>query len=230
MGADAGGKDLPTGYARRCSESAVCAQIHAYKPSWKNASPAIALAWSPHADSGIFGKLLGKDKTVIRTGYSMRSSTEGEQAFWAFASNSGQFFFQGGSLTAATSGAVGTFQPGSLTLGNPLPPFLLTPATYSTTVPAANLFGRTFYGLNPNIRFPYVEQWNFGIQRQLGSGSAIEVRYVGNLALHQWLSYDINEVNVIENGFLQEFKNAQANLAINQAAGKGNTFANNGLS
>jgi hypothetical protein len=31
---------------------------------------------------------------------------------------------------------------------------------------------------------------------------------VGNLSLHQWLGYNINEVNIIENGFLNEFKNA----------------------
>src|SRR5260370_39874489 len=83
--------------------------------------------------------------------------------------------------------------------------------------------------MNPSIRMPYVEQWNFGIQRQIGSGSAIEVRYVGNLSMHQWLSYNINEVNIFENGFLKEFQNAQSNLKINQSNGKGNTFVNNGL-
>jgi hypothetical protein len=51
---------------------------------------------------------------------------------------------------------------------------------------------------------------------------------VGNLSLHQWLAYDINEVNIFENGFLKEFINAQNNLKINQANGK-NSFANNGL-
>src|SRR5258708_39935681 len=84
--------------------------------------------------------------------------------------------------------------------------------------------------MNPNLRMPYVQQWNFGIQRQIGSGSAIEVRYVGNLSMHQWLSYNINEENIFENGFLKEFQNAQSNLKINQANGKGNTFVNNGLS
>jgi len=53
------------------------------------------------------------------------------------------------------------------------------------------------------------------------SNSALEIRYVGNLSLHQWLGYNINEVNIIENGFLGEFKNAQNNLAANRAAGRG---------
>ena len=35
----------------------------------------------------------------------------------------------------------------------------------------------------------------------------------------------MNKDNLIENGFLDEFKRAQANLRANIAAGRGNTFA-----
>ena len=63
----------------------------------------------------------------------------------------------------------------------------------------------------------------------MNRGSALEVRYVGNEAQHIWFSENLNEVNIFENGFLTEFKNAQNNLAINQANGKGTSFANNGL-
>ena len=206
------------------------AQVHAYKASYVNPSPAIALAWSPQAEGGLLGKLLGgKGSTVIRTGYSLRHYTEGAQNFWAFASNSGQFFFQNGNLTSNPTPSLGNFTPGSLILGNPLPAYFTSPATYSSTVPAANLFPGTFWGMNPNIRQPYLEQWNFGIQRAVGRSSVVEARYVGNLGLHQWLGYNLNEVNIFENGFLPEFQHAQSNLAINQANGKGNSFANNGL-
>src|SRR5579884_1217897 len=200
------------------------AQVHAYKPSYVNPSPAFAIAWNPQSDS----KLIGRG-TVIRAGYSLRHYQEGAQNFWAYASNSGQFFFQQGSLNSNPSPGVGNFVPGSLYFGDPLPPYALTPPTYTAVTPAANLFPSTLWGMNPNIRQPYVEEWNFGIQRQIGSSNALEIRYVGNLALHQWLGYNINEVNIFENGFLQEFKNAQNNLAVNRAAGKGNTFANLGL-
>jgi hypothetical protein len=49
------------------------------------------------------------------------------------------------------------------------------------------------------------------------------------MSMHSWMSYNINEPNIFENGFLNEFKNAQNNLAINIANGKGSTLANNGL-
>ena len=91
------------------------------------------------------------------------------------------------------------------------------------------MFGQSFNAINPNIRLPYIQQWNLGIQRELPGGNALEVNYVGNLTLHSWLSVNENEVNIFENGFLTEFKNAQSNLTINQANGKGATPFNNGL-
>jgi hypothetical protein len=224
------GKLFSPGTLGGVSSPSFVAQVHAYKPSYFNPSPAIAIAWNPQAEGGILGKLVGgKGNTVIRAGYSLRHYTEGAQNFWAFASNSGQFFFQSGNLTSNPTAALGNFAPGTVTPGINPPAFFVSPATYSTNVPAANLFPGTFYGMNPNLKQPYLEQWNLGIQRALGRSSALEVRYVGNLGLHQWLADNLNEVNIFENGFLPEFQHAQANLTINQANGKGASFANNGL-
>jgi hypothetical protein len=94
---------------------------------------------------------------------------------------------------------------------------------------ATTFTSTTPWGFNPNIRAPYVEEWSLGVQRQFGGSSVLEVRYVGNKALHSWLAYNINEVNIYENGFLKEFQAAQNNLSLNVAAGRGNTFVNNGL-
>jgi len=44
--------------------------------------------------------------------------------------------------------------------------------------------------------------------------TALEVRYVGNYEPNGWRTVNINEVNIFENGFLQDFKNAQTNLAL----------------
>jgi len=204
--------------------------VHAYATQWINMQPAAALAWSPKF-GGFLGKILPDGKTVIRTGWSKRMYQEGAQNFWAYASNQGSFFFQFGTASPDTTGAVGTFKPGTLFLGQTLPQYALFPPTWAPNLPESTLSfgGNSFWAMNPNIRQPYVEQWNFGIERQLGGGTALEVRYVGNMGQHGWMSYNINEVNIFENGFLTEFKNAQNNLAISQAAGKGNTFANQGL-
>jgi hypothetical protein len=83
--------------------------------------------------------------------------------------------------------------------------------------------------MDPNLRAPYTINWNFGIQRELMKNTVLEVKNVGTVGHGAWRTSNINEVNIFENGFLQEFKNAQANLTINQANSKGNTFINNGL-
>jgi hypothetical protein len=215
-----GGVQNPTFTARR----------QVYKTSWVNPQPALALAWTPET-KGFLDRIFPKGKTVLRAGWSLRNYQEGAQNFWAWGSNQGLFFFQQGSLTSDPSGALGTFKPGSLFLGQTLPSYLRTPASWSPTVNASALsFGQnSFFGMNPNIRQPYVEQWNLGLQREIGNGTVIEARYVGNMSMHSWMSYNLNEVNIFENGFLNEFTHAQANLVINQANGKGATFVNNGL-
>ena len=114
------------------------AKKHAYNTTWKNFSPAIALAWASQS-TGILGKILPPGKTVIRAGWSLRYYQEGAQNFWAFASNSGSFFFQQGSLAPDTDGAVGTFTPGSLSLGQALPPYALFPTAWAKTLPASTL-------------------------------------------------------------------------------------------
>ena len=78
---------------------------------------------------------------------------------------------------------------------------------------------RTISGFDPNLRAPYTQNYTFGIQRELWKNTALEVRYVGNQSRLAWRTSNLNEVNIFENGFLTEFKNAQKNLTINQAAG-----------
>ena len=53
---------------------------------------------------------------------------------------------------------------------------------------------------------------------------AAEVRYVGTRNYDGWTDYNYNEYNIVENGFLNEFKLAQANLQANVAAGRGANF------
>ncbi len=192
--------------------------------------PAFGFAWNPQFSQGWLGKLTGGGKTVIRGGYSLRRFTEPQQYFWNNASDYGSFFYQNFFLNANSSGTPGTFQPGSLSLGNSLPAYGLAPTAYLTSAPESdytflNSVGAN--GIDPHISQPYTQSWNFGIQRGLGASSAIEVRYSGNRTLHQWLALDTNEVNIFENGFLNQFRTAQQNLKINQQHGV-NSFANNG--
>ncbi|WP_446742634.1 carboxypeptidase regulatory-like domain-containing protein [Silvibacterium acidisoli] len=182
--------------------------------------PQIGFAWNPSGDT--FGKILGHGDTVIRGGFSLKRFTMPEQYFWNNASSYGSFFYQNFYLNANTTGTTGTFAPGSLSLGDSLPAYGLAPASYVQTEAQSDftfLNSQTFAGMEKHIHQPYTESWNFGIERKFGK-RAIEVRYDGNRTVHQWTPINLNEVNIFENGFLQQFKNAQQNLA----ASGGKTF------
>jgi hypothetical protein len=76
---------------------------------------------------------------------------------------------------------------------------------------------------DPNLQVPYSDSWTAGFQRALSRTMAIEIRYVGTRSREQWETFNYNETNILENGFLDEFKLAQANLQSHIAAGCGST-------
>ena len=59
----------------------------------------------------------------------------------------------------------------------------------------------------------YVQSWNIGLQRELAKDTVVEVRYTGNHGLKEWRQVNINEVNIFENGFLDEFNKANPEAA-----------------
>jgi hypothetical protein len=77
---------------------------------------------------------------------------------------------------------------------------------------------------DPNLQVPYADTWSAGWQRSISRNMAVEVRYVGTRARDLWTTYNINEVNIHENGFFEEFKLAQQNLQANIAQGRGTNF------
>lgn len=213
------------------SNPTIDARQHAYAP-WKvSPQPAVGFAWNPDQPKGWLSKLVGHNQSVVRGGFSLRRYTMPQQYYWDNASAYGAFFYQSFYLNANNTGATGTFTPGSLALGDGMPAYGLSPSSYQKSESLADFTftnSLSMTGIDPHIRQPYTESWNLGIERQIGHG-AIELRYSGNRSLHQWLAIDPNEVNIFENGFLSEFKNAQANYKANHAAGV-ESFAYRGLS
>lgn len=212
----------------------IVGRSHAYHGWNVSPQPQVGIAWRPDYKSGLLGKVLG-EHTVIRAGFAVRRFTEPQQYFWNQATNYGSLYFQQYYLNPNTSGQPGTFMPGSLSLGNSLPAFGYSPrdkyeevsplSTYTFT--PLTYMGNVVNGMNPNIRQPYTQSWNIGIQREVGPDLVLEVRYNGSRSRNQWLDTNPNEVNVVENGFLTQFQAAQQNLKINQQRGI-NSFANNG--
>lgn len=193
-----------------------------YAPTYVHPEPTVGFAWNPRdSDSNVIGKLFGNGKSVIRGSFTFKNYTEGAQNFWNFGSNNGSNFntYFIANPVAPTPGVTpgpGFYNAGSFILGGPVPATLSTsPNPFNPIIPESYLAlsGTDMATFDPHIRQPYVESWEFGIQRQLTTNNVIEVRYVGNVSKDQWLVKNYNEVNIFENGFLNEFKAAQANVA-----------------
>ena len=103
----------------------------------------------------------------------------------------------------------------------------LTPPTFGDTpsYPLAVQPGDVIGGFDPNLKTGLVHSWSFGVQREIFKDTVFEARYVGTRGKDLWRRFGLNEVNVLENGFLSEFRQAQLNLVANQNAGRGNTYA-----
>jgi hypothetical protein len=175
--------------------------------------PFIGIAYSPGRDS----------KTVIRASFSTHFVEEGETFFEnATTNNTGLF------TTGTNSVPTGVFSTGGI--GSLLP---VAPAGGFPVSQIANWinFGGTSSELayDKNLRVPYVLEWSFGVQRDLGRHWLGEARYVGNHAVKQYRLWNLNQLDLANNGLQQTFINAQNNLAIDTANGKTGTFAFNSL-
>jgi carboxypeptidase family protein/TonB-dependent receptor-like protein len=199
----------------------------AFKTDWNNWAPSLGLSYVPGKKGGFLGRMLGEEgDTVLRAGYALGYERHGMSDFSdVFNTNPGV------SIDASRNSTLNNLNNDGL--GFPLlfsqrsrlgaPPFPQTqqyPFTDALTGDL-NIF-------DENLQVPYSQTWTASIGRKLTRDVGIDIRYVGTRHLQDWIDYNYNEINIVENGFLNEFRTAQANLTANIAAGRGNTFAYTG--
>lgn len=170
-------------------------------------SPTVGVAYVLPRHEGILGELMGKD-AVLRGGFSVATVREQFTIPW---SNN-----QGVSINTTVdpiSQNTAAFGPaGSVLFRNPNLPVASVASTPS--YPLALAPGSTINDYDPDLKVRYVESWNVGLQRQLSPNTVFEARYVGNRSARAFATLNLNEVNIVENGFLPQFQAAQNNLAI----------------
>ena len=172
-------------------------------------SPTVGAAYVLPKTNGPLGWLVGHEgDAVLRAGFSIASVREQFTVPWS--SNQGVSLNTSVDPLSQNTAAFGA--PGSILFSNPVLPSVSVPST--PTYPLAVLPGSTINDYSPNIKSRYVESWNLGFQRSLTRDTVLEVRYVGNRSARAWALLNLNEVNVVENGFLSQFQAAQNNLAI----------------
>jgi hypothetical protein len=192
--------------------------IPLYRNDWNNFAPFVGFAYSPGFKSGLLHSLFGDEGTSsIRAGYSMSFLHDGVTTFTNLLGTGNT---NPGLIQSANTSPLSGVTPNTANLlgqltaaGVPLnfPTFKIPITDRENFIANVN---SGLWTADPNLRAAYVHQWNFGIEREIFKNTALEVRYVGNYAPNTWRAYNINEVNIFENGFLQEFKNAQINLGL----------------
>src|SRR5262249_8537766 len=105
------------------------------------------------------------------------------------------------------------------------PPKIDTPAFQFTTATLAQFnlspSAPPIEGMiDPNLATPYVEQWVFALQQEV-KGWVFEERYVGNHALKMFRGIDLNQINIRQGDFLNDFIRARSNAFASSDAAKG---------
>ncbi|HEY2380569.1 MAG TPA: TonB-dependent receptor, partial [Terriglobia bacterium] len=170
-----------------------------YNNQWKNYGPAIGLSWDlPWG---------GKEKTVVRAGYGI--SYQGAASFNNYLS-----LFVGANPGLSTLPSLSTlglgtsyFNFSSPNLPVPIPvPTNVKPLTPDPLDQKTN----PLLGFADNRLTPYIQNFNFEIQREIAKNLTLEARYIGSKGTHLYGGLSVNDVNIYENHILDAFNITRA--------------------
>ena len=206
-----------------------------YKTDLNNFAPSAGIAWQPNVESGFLHKILGDPaQATIRAGYAMAYAREGLTRFTTLYGDN-----RGASISLnrnANTGLVpaGESWPVLLSQTARLYPQPFNPdPTYPIAVGANR--ADNLNAFTPDIQIARVQTWTVGFARSISDSMAFEIRYIGNRGDNEWSSINYNcgttngnnctgirGENLVANGFMNEFKQAMANLQANNASGVAN--------
>jgi hypothetical protein len=170
-----------------------------YRKDLNNFAPNVGLAWD----------VFGDGKTALRAGYSINYVDDNNIP----TINNSATTNNGLQFQVAAQGLSGRLSANRPAI--PAPTFQVprTAADNYELAPSNNAMGL----VDPNLRTPYVQQWNLSIEREV-KGVVIAVRYVANHGMKELRAIDYNQVNVNAGGFLQDFIRARGNGNLARAA------------
>jgi hypothetical protein len=180
-----------------------------------NFVPVLSFAYSPSFENGFMKRIVGEGgRTVIRGGF--RMSYVNDEYIRSIDNAVGQ---NAGLTTTALARTGGVIANGTQNLNDRFsgslsptvaPPFVTPPITYAFNNLAAGNFGTTF-AVDPNLQISREIEYNFGIQREIGYQTALEVRYVGAFSNQLVRTIDYNQIDIRGNGFGADFNRALQN-------------------
>ena len=187
-----------------------------YNKIYSQFGPNIGIAWDP----------FGNGKTAVRAGYSINYAND--EFFTAVSDavsvNTGLSVSQTNGNLAPPATTTNAYLGPTVATPNgaqniAVPTFGIPTTLYTNAFNASNTVGNigslAGYGIDPNMKAPYVQQWNLSIQRDIGWNTSLTVSYVGNHAVGLLRAVDLNQLNLNAldnngNSFFTDFQNARA--------------------
>lgn len=168
-----------------------------------NFAPIISFAYQPEFNNKILNMLFpNQGRTVIRGGFRISYFND---EFLKAASGEGD---QNPGLRLSLTRINLNERPNAL--GTIATPAVTVPRTFAQNNVQFNNFG-SVAAVNPNLQVPMNYEYNFSIQREVGWGTAFELRYVGAFSSNGTRYTDVNPLDIENNGFLADFLRARSN-------------------
>jgi hypothetical protein len=185
-----------------------------FKTDYNNFAPVLGFAWSPQFKNKVLGGLFpGDGRTVIRGGF--RVSYFSDEFLKATSGEGDQ------NPGLRVNSAIGNLNARPDAIPTIPTPTVILPRTFAQNATinnvGAGIFPPSVIGVDPNLKVASSQEYNFSIQREIGFQTALEVRYVGSYSSNATRIIDYNQVDLTNNGFLNDFIRAQNNLALNTA-------------
>ena len=199
-----------------------------YAPFYGAFSPRVSVAWNPSFDNGIMGKVFGRNKTVLRAGYSrIYGRANGVELVLVPLLGAGPLqavscypSMTGACANAGTLTAANAFRIGTDGLTAPLPAVSQTLAQpfYSGCIsgPGCPAGGNPTASdgslLDPNYRPNHSDEVNITIQRSFSSKAILEVGYIGKKLSNMFQQINIDAVPTMMTLNGQTFANAYGSV------------------
>jgi Carboxypeptidase regulatory-like domain/TonB-dependent Receptor Plug Domain len=168
-----------------------------YKTDRNNFAPAVGFAWALPGEH-LHWLTGGKDQTSIRAGYGI-----GYQRLPIYLTH-----FNSGFEPGLAEGDTETTATNLSNLVLPVAPVSVPLAPIPSVGPGSHT--QSLLAFDPNLRVPYVQNYNFSIQRAVSKNTSFTASFVGSKGTKLIRSVDTNEVNIYSNSFLQAFQTVQA--------------------
>lgn len=171
-----------------------------WENDYNNWSPSIGIAWDPWSDG----------KTAIRANYRLAYDRINSQVLTNSIYNTIPGITLGVNPAGLplTGGAGGT----NLRLRDGIPS--LSPAAgtkpIDQTQPPAFGPGSSISVIDPDFQSPATNQWQIDIQREIPGNIVVNVAYLGRRASHLFGAYNVNQVDIFNNNFLNAYRTVAA--------------------